>query len=838
MLEAYKLKDVLAEEEAALTARRAAMTAAGLDAAAAEDFTKNKFGIALSGGGIRSATINLGFLKTLNIFKLLQKADYLSTVSGGGYCGSYIQATLKERGSYDRLFSGEDIEHMRSYGAYLIPGQSARKKLWSTLVLAVGYLVSLLMSLLSPILFISAILISFRVFGEIFNFDGTVVSRFFEELLGADDENRSLWEKIFLSSAYGFSVVFIIHLLSNIILRFRVGMSRAFNQLESAFALIVFFLVAVMLVGEFQFSKPFEIDVYNAAFGIELKTARLLANITILFLLLLAGFILNPNALSFHRFYRTQLADAYLKRADNYNNIPIKNLFKPTSKRVQDWLNPYPIINTCLNLQSPGGGESFKGSKANDYFLLSPLYCGAKLVDYVKTYEFPGYKNMTLPAATTISAAAVNPGMGNYSNKVLSVFMTIFNARLGFWVNNPLKRFTQSNYIVWWPMYFFYELLSKINTNNRKLNISDGGHIENLGIYELLRRRCRLILAVDAGADPAGTFSDLNNLTIRARNELGIAIQFREQPEDMLTPRPSHGYAQKRFVAADMYQIWEEFEVLNESGNPYTYEEKNAETGEIKTKEITVLVNYSMDADEKVMPSIVLKIPDEHPGISERIREAANDSARRMVYKKLAESTETGKDILKVGTLIYVKSTVLAPSGKPFLAKDSAENKLLFDTYKYKIYHPDFPHEPTSDQFFDPVQWEAYYRLGQYMAAAVLGCKNSDMKKFMQYWDKDERDAEDAPPAFSLPDLIEWLDEGEKLPFDKKPLPELTDTESELKTRSIQPDLTEETGTDYTLEGKTYEEKATNEVGEPPVTPTPAPPPAIPDAAEEVDYEM
>jgi len=151
-LEAFKIEDVIAEENRVLQARRAQMKENGLDAANSEKFAETKFGIALSGGGIRSATINLGFLKTLNIFNLLQKSDYLSTVSGGGYCGSYIQATLKQRGDYEQLFVKEDIDHMRSYGAYLIPGQSAFRKLWNTLILTVGYFISLLMSLLSPAL--------------------------------------------------------------------------------------------------------------------------------------------------------------------------------------------------------------------------------------------------------------------------------------------------------------------------------------------------------------------------------------------------------------------------------------------------------------------------------------------------------------------------------------------------------------------------------------------------------------------------------------------------------------------------------------------------------------
>ena len=81
-IEAFKIEDVIAEENLVLTARRAQMKEIGLDAADPEKFAETKFGIALSGGGIRSATINLGFLKTLNIFNLLQKSDYLKEEVG------------------------------------------------------------------------------------------------------------------------------------------------------------------------------------------------------------------------------------------------------------------------------------------------------------------------------------------------------------------------------------------------------------------------------------------------------------------------------------------------------------------------------------------------------------------------------------------------------------------------------------------------------------------------------------------------------------------------------------------------------------------------------------
>jgi hypothetical protein len=105
----------------------------------------------LSGGGIRSATINLGILKTLNKFGILQKADYLSSVSGGGYTNSYVQGTARQEGDFSKLFTPEQIDAMRQHGEYLIPGKGFWKTS-NTFLLTVAFAVSWLMSLISPVI--------------------------------------------------------------------------------------------------------------------------------------------------------------------------------------------------------------------------------------------------------------------------------------------------------------------------------------------------------------------------------------------------------------------------------------------------------------------------------------------------------------------------------------------------------------------------------------------------------------------------------------------------------------------------------------------------------------
>ncbi len=653
----FFLKEIIQIEKEKLLERREKL---GFSHDGTDDEGKkndNWFGIALSGGGIRSATINLGFLKTLNKFGILKKADYLSTVSGGGYTGSYIQATLKETGGYDKILTEDHAAAFRKHGEYMIPGIGIWKYV-NFAILAVGFLVSWIMSLISPIIVGGVVYYLYKII------TGLIGQNTLYGNMIPDNEFLMFWAVRIIGA------VFVIHFLSNLLLNFNLTVSKIFNQIETVLAVIGIFVYGWVLLSYYQ-------GVERANFD---SIQDYIVNAILLFII---GFFTNPNALSFHRYYRKQLADLFLRFSGNYENITLHNVFK-IDNDVKNYIAPYPIINTCLNLQNPSGDDKFKGTKASDYFLLSPMFCGSKLTKYVATENYADFDSITLPAAATISAAAVNPGMGIYSSKLLSVVMTIFNARLGIWISNPLK-VEKSRSLIWWPSYFFKELLGRIGTNNKMVNISDGGHIENLGVYELLRRGCRLVVAFDAGEDATYSFFDLNNLLIRARNELGLEIRFRpdQQPETLIRPQPSKVFSQQRFAIADIFQWWEDDKIIKDG------------------KECPNIQNFSPPK--------------------------------------------------KVGTFIYVKSAVTAPHGKPALKEDA--DPLKYGTYKYKIYHPEFPHESTADQFFDEIQWEAYYQLGQYIGADVIGLE--DLEAF----------SEGNAPDFSVEQLIEFFDDPAHFPL-------------------------------------------------------------------------
>jgi hypothetical protein len=172
------------------------------------------------------------------------------------------------------------------------------------------------------------------------------------------------------------------------------------------------------------------------------------------------------------------------------------------------------------------------------------------------------YKSLTLGTAVAISGSAANTLMGNKTNRIISIFLYLFNAVLGYWIINPGWKkikvwpfgYLKTNYIIkyftFWPYYLGRSMFGKADHSRGRVNISDGGHIENLGVFELLRRRCKLIIAIDASCDPNYNFSDLSNLVVRAREKLGLSIEFYQKPEEVIKPLPSSGFSVQHFATA------------------------------------------------------------------------------------------------------------------------------------------------------------------------------------------------------------------------------------------------------------------------------------------------
>ena len=190
---------------------------------------------------------------------------------------------------------------------------------------------------------------------------------------------------------------------------------------------------------------------------------------------------------------------------------------------------PMHVINAALNLVA-GNNLAWQERKA-DTFTFSPLHSGSHRLGYRSTVEFGGDTGLSLGTAMTISGAAASPNMGYHSSVTLAFLMTLFNVRLGWWLGNPgvpgkrsFRRDSPSSAL--WPL--VAEALGKTNDEYAYVYLSDGGHFENLGLYEMVLRRRRYILVIDAGCDPQHKFDDLGNAIRKIRTDFGIPIEMQE----------------------------------------------------------------------------------------------------------------------------------------------------------------------------------------------------------------------------------------------------------------------------------------------------------------------
>ena len=200
----------------------------------------------------------------------------------------------------------------------------------------------------------------------------------------------------------------------------------------------------------------------------------------------------NINEFSMNHFYKNRLVRCYLGAShgtarkpnpftgfDPKDDIPMGDLV-PGPK----YDAPYAILNCALNLNH-GTELAWQERKASS-FIFTPLYCGYKPAradqGYVLTESFTGRDGAHLGLATAISGAAANPNWGYHTSPVTAFLMSIFNVRLGWWIgntNNAAAAHTFGPPVA--LQYLFSELLGMTDEASSYLNLSDGGHFENLG---------------------------------------------------------------------------------------------------------------------------------------------------------------------------------------------------------------------------------------------------------------------------------------------------------------------------------------------------------------------
>jgi hypothetical protein len=207
------------------------------------------------------------------------------------------------------------------------------------------------------------------------------------------------------------------------------------------------------------------------------------------------------------------------------------------------YCGPHLVINTTLNLV--GEGELAWRNRKSESFVLTPLYCGSKRTGFAETSK--SVSTLTVGRAMAISGAAIDPNMNFHQSPALTALLTIFNARLGWWMQNPGYVGTRARSLgdmqeVWAaksPNYndlFWNELFGETNSKGEFVHLSDGGHFDNLGVYELIRRRCRYIVVVDAGEDTEASDDNLATLIRLVRIDFGVRITLDTSPLKLYGP--------------------------------------------------------------------------------------------------------------------------------------------------------------------------------------------------------------------------------------------------------------------------------------------------------------
>jgi hypothetical protein len=328
------------------------------------------------------------------------------------------------------------------------------------------------------------------------------------------------------------------------------------------------------------------------------------------------GFFINVNRFSLHAMYRNRLIRAFLGASRTARQPHWFTGFDPEDNFKAHEIppgRPLHVINIALNLVQ--GRQLAWQERMAASFTVTRLHSGSWLLGYRPSKEYGA--GISVGSALAISGAAASPNQGYHSSPLVAFVMTLFNVRLGWWLGNPGEAGART----WWrrgpwhaALPLFAEAFGNTTASDSFVNLSDGGHFDNLGLYEMILRRCRYIVAIDAGCDQSYIFEDLGNVIRKVRIDLGIPIDIR-----VVSPK-------KEGAKASYYVLG-------------------------------------------------------------TIRYSAIDGP--------------GTD----GELLYIK---------PILCGQEPA-----DVSHYAAAHPEFPHEPTSDQWFSESQLESYRALGVHAVGEV-----------------------------------------------------------------------------------------------------------------------
>jgi hypothetical protein len=257
-----------------------------------------------------------------------------------------------------------------------------------------------------------------------------------------------------------------------------------------------------------------------------------------LFVAVVAWMRVNINQISVHALYRSRLIHAYLGASnpervsnpftgfDEHDNCRMSELW---TARKDSW-QPFHVVNMSLNVMARNGLAWQE--RTTEPFTVTPLHSGSATpsLGYRRTKDYASRDGgLTLGTALAISGAPAGPNTGYHSSPIVNLLLALFSRRLGWWLGNPgppgEKTYqTEGPNVAIVP--YLFEVFGQATEMRRYVYLSDGGHVDNLGLYEMVRRRCRCILVSDASYDPDCTYGDLGDAVRKIEIDLGIRIRF------------------------------------------------------------------------------------------------------------------------------------------------------------------------------------------------------------------------------------------------------------------------------------------------------------------------
>jgi hypothetical protein len=273
------------------------------------------------------------------------------------------------------------------------------------------------------------------------------------------------------------------------------------------------------------------------------------------------------NEFSLNAFYRNRLVRCYLgatrdegtRNPQNFTGFDDDDDMSLAMAR-DSAIRPFHLVNCALNLG--GSSDLALHTRQSASFTLSPLYCGSAYqsreqdgsveeLGFIPTSDF-GHRDggPTLGQAISVSGAAASPNMGYHTSSVIAFLLTLFNVRLGWWFPNPGKTGDGAMSPHFSLTYLSAELFGGASDKSSFVMVSDGGHFENLAAYELIRRKCRVIVISDGECDDKYTFGGLGTLIRVCEVDFGCKISV---VVDNL--RPGSGdeqWSKRRFAVGDI----------------------------------------------------------------------------------------------------------------------------------------------------------------------------------------------------------------------------------------------------------------------------------------------